>query len=503
MATFTPNNNYQATFIKEVLDPSNKIIAFLTARKVGKTYGGMGALAALIYNTDRCKHGEGWVVSMDHPESRAAQLVFEKVFGWKGTGGAIVKHLKSEGAYLLYTGLMPDGKHHKPYYRVTFKSAENYQSFRGFAADFLLFDEAAFLAEEAFTETLPVLNTTGGPVLICTTPQGHNWVYELYQKSLGDPRIKFIRGATSYDNPYANKDYLDLLKSQMSAQLYKQEMEGEFTVSQGLIYDSFKLEHVFDPDTTKLPEGELIAGIDWGWEDPFVYLWILKTRGQDGGLHYWVLDEVYESHLTIPGMCDRIRKNPLEARVFGRYAPPDRPENKDAMYRAGKPCWSANTRDQAAGIFLLQSYFERGAIHISKKCKNGISELNNYCWNKKIADKPASHSIDHFCDALRYVISSEEASQTVAKLDCWVGHDDGRISVLKPDGTREFQLHEGSFSREQIKELTRANKWEQAIQKAVGAAKAIYGPGPLTPPPPLPPREVDDVDDEMSIPPKG
>lgn len=429
---FTPNNTYQKEFIDKVLDPQNRIIAWMSGRKMGKTYGGMGALLFLIYQTDRCKHGEGWVVSLDHPESRAAQMIFQKVFGWKKAGGRIIKHLKSENSYLLYMGLEKDNKTHKPYYRVSFKSSVNYESFRGFAADFLLFDEAAYITEEAFRETLPVLNTTGGPIILSTTPKRHNWVYDLWLQSLENEKIKFVRGGSSYDNPYADKGYIDLLKTQMSAELYRQEIEGEFISSEGLVYPFDSKKHVFDHNI-EIPDGEVLAGIDFGFHpDPFVYIWVKKCRKKGGGYRYFVMDEIYKTKMGIDELVPIVRLNPLEKQTWGRYADPSSNDQRDYMARYGMPTWMAKN-DWQYGYGLVAAYMERGDLYISDKCKNGIEELQNYEWNKK-NDKPKTHQRDHFCDALRYVIASEESRNTDTQNNFSICQEDGSILLVNAQG---------------------------------------------------------------------
>ena len=72
---------------------------------------------------------------------------------------------------------------------ISLKGAENADSLRGRAINFLVMDEFADIDPEAFYEVLrPTLADTQGHALFCGTPKGiGNWSYDLYQMPREDP----------------------------------------------------------------------------------------------------------------------------------------------------------------------------------------------------------------------------------------------------------------------------------------------------------------------------
>lgn len=426
---FRPNSPHQLEFIKQVLDPENDIVVLLSGRQAGKSWAGAAAVGGLIFNTERCRNGVGWCVAYNYPQSQAAQEAFLGVFGWKREGGMVIEHLVSKNAYILYTGRGHGrnwncGKDScKGCYRVEFKSAEEPDSLRGRAIDFLWFDEAALLQEYAYTTTLGVLLTTGGPILCTTTPKSKNWFYDkIFMESLKNPRIKFIR-ATTDDNPDRNLRMCELIKNQYSGIQYQQEILGEFKTLEGLIYPFDEDKHCFD-EKYPLPPGEWLAGVDFGFNpDPFCYIWILK--GQDG--IYYACDELYKTNVTIDSLAAMIKQNPLEPKISRRYADPSRPDLRAIMDKARIGTWMAKN-DIDAGINIVANLFDKGRLKISRKCINGVRELSNYQAKKN--GKGPQDKDNHFCDALRYALATENWGEGGDTFAITYTHDDGSVTIV-------------------------------------------------------------------------
>jgi hypothetical protein len=65
---------------------------------------------------------------------------------------------------------------------IALRGAENFDSLRGVGLDFVVLDEFASMAPEAWTEVLrPALSDRLGGALFIGTPKGHNHFYELFQ----------------------------------------------------------------------------------------------------------------------------------------------------------------------------------------------------------------------------------------------------------------------------------------------------------------------------------
>ena len=67
---------------------------------------------------------------------------------------------------------------------IQVKSADNPDSLRGAGLDGVVLDEAAYVKEEAWTESLrPALADRQGWALFISTPNGLNWFHRLYERA--------------------------------------------------------------------------------------------------------------------------------------------------------------------------------------------------------------------------------------------------------------------------------------------------------------------------------
>jgi len=117
------------------------------------------------------------------------------------------------------------------------RSADDPQSLRGAGLDGVVMDEAAYIQEEAWTESLrPALADRQGWALFISTPRGRNWFYHLW--SLQAPGWQSWHAPTR-DNPYIAESELDAARLTMSPRAYAQEFEASFDVMSNAIYPHF------------------------------------------------------------------------------------------------------------------------------------------------------------------------------------------------------------------------------------------------------------------------
>lgn len=479
--------------------PTHNIIAMCSGRGGGKSWGASAAIGAFIYQNpkkhhsgqsyfeNRCTKGVGWCLTIDNKQGDAAEEAFVGALGMIEDGGVIVKHLSSTHSYLLW---WPSKLNPKRTFKMEFHSAEREKSLRGRQVDFLWCDESAIFTETvkmrgnqvirsspAYLAALKVVAQTGGPVIHTTTPKGKNWFYDwIYQKSLNpDNKIKFFGGITTYDNRHLSARAIEMFKSQSTQHDWDQEIMGLFKMDpEGMVYPFDDTKHCFNSDE-KTPPGEIIAGIDFGFDpDPFCYIWVKKCKKKGGGYRYYVMEEMYEFKKGIDQLVPLIKLNPLEKQCFGRYADPSRPDSRDYMSRKGMPTWMAKN-DWEYGHAIVASYLERGDLLISRKCKYGIEELSTYEWGKN--HRPKAHQMDHFCDALRYVLASEESLNVTVSGSYAIGRDDGTVFIVEPDGTRHVEFAENvpTYNPDTKKQMEVMKKQLEAM-RAIEAARAVWKP---------------------------
>src|SRR5438105_3531952 len=71
---------------------------------------------------------------------------------------------------------------------ISLRGADNYDSLRGEGLDFMVLDEYAAMAPEAWTEVLrPALADKEGGALFIGTPRGHNHFFDLYEAAQSQP----------------------------------------------------------------------------------------------------------------------------------------------------------------------------------------------------------------------------------------------------------------------------------------------------------------------------
>jgi predicted phage terminase large subunit-like protein len=113
------------------------------------------------------------------------------------------------------------------------KSADDPDSLRGSGLDFVVVDEAAYVKEEAWTESLrPALADRRGGALFISTPNGYNWFHGLFEKAMGPGWARWQR--PTWDNPRIAPDEIDQARHELAYQVFQQEFGAEFIELAGL-----------------------------------------------------------------------------------------------------------------------------------------------------------------------------------------------------------------------------------------------------------------------------
>jgi predicted phage terminase large subunit-like protein len=110
------------------------------------------------------------------------------------------------------------------------------QPLRGAGLDLVVMDEAAFVRESAWHEELrPALMDRGGKAIFISTPKGHNWFHDLYERAGSSPNWARFQFPT-WDNPYIPKDDIEDAKAEMGSLLFSQEIAAEFLTAGGNVF---------------------------------------------------------------------------------------------------------------------------------------------------------------------------------------------------------------------------------------------------------------------------
>ena len=160
------------------------------------------------------------------------------------------------------------------------KSADNPDSMRGVGLDFLVIDEAAFVAEEAWTEALrPTLADRQGRALIISTPKGRNWFWRAYQlgQDASQSEWKSWQAPTS-SSPYIAPTELAAAKAGLPERVWRQEFMAEFLEDGGSVFRGVRPAATARTLTHAEPGRRYVMGVDWGKTDDFTVITVIDDE---------------------------------------------------------------------------------------------------------------------------------------------------------------------------------------------------------------------------------
>jgi hypothetical protein len=150
---------------------------------------------------------------------------------------------------------------------------------RGYTADLIICDEAAFMPEETITQVMfPMLSTTNGTAIFLSTPWGKN---HFFHKAYTNPNYS-VHHAKSTECPLITPEFLQEQKRNLPDEIYRSEYLAEFTEPAYCFFPYDLIRNCIDPtldqitDLTVAPHGEYYAGIDLGKLNDHTVITIIK-----------------------------------------------------------------------------------------------------------------------------------------------------------------------------------------------------------------------------------
>lgn len=173
---------------------------------------------------------------------------------------------------------------------IQMKSIEQGNALRGDKANVLVFDEAAFIdADEAMRLCFPYVNTTGGAIVLVSTPKfkdENNLFYKFYLKGLtcGKKSCKTLDWCKYDTSALLTAEQREMYRETMSPQVYLNEIEGEFINAESELWN---IEPVLQPPA--LPTDKNYAGLDWatGANNDETVLSVFNSNKRMVALYRW------------------------------------------------------------------------------------------------------------------------------------------------------------------------------------------------------------------------
>ena len=194
------------------------------------------------------------------------------------------------------------------------------------------------------------------------------------------------------DNPFLDKQYVDLLLSTKDPYYRKVYIDGEWGVLENLIFNHWQ-------EISELPPAEkTIYGCDFGYTDPTA---VVECRFTDTGVY--VQELLYRSNMTNNDLIAWIKHN-LNTNTT-MYCDSSEPQRITELRRA-----DINVRSAKKGPDSVRKSIDTiraQKLFISSDSVNLIKELRSYKWQEDKSGNPKSKpadGFDHLVDAMRYGI---------------------------------------------------------------------------------------------------
>ena len=307
---------------------------------------------------------------------------------------------------------------------VEAKSADNPDSLVGAGLDLLVIDEAAKVKKKIWEMYLsPTLaDVKDSKCIFITTPQGFNWIYDLYLLGKSD-NLWESHQAPSWENQYAFPEgqrdpFLIERKRNMSKEMFDQEFGSAFTSFEGKVYPFDRNKDVGDYPFN--PNYPTYCSIDFGYRMPAVG-WFQIHR-IEGEWHINVIDEIiHKKNIKTDELINKIKSKPYNVRTY--YGDPAGMQAQgqsglgdiEIFRRNGINVRSIRdkvSRNIASGISHIRGFIENANgnryLHLDNKCLGLAEDLENYRYpeaveNKDLKPEPLKDGRhDHGCDMLRY-----------------------------------------------------------------------------------------------------
>ena len=164
---------------------------------------------------------------------------------------------------------------------IIFLSSERPDSIRGFSFNYVIIDEASFVAEQAVNEAiLPTLSALGKKCLIISTPKGKNWFYSYYIRGLSNNNDIVSFQGRSTDNPYIDENFINEQRKSLPENIFKQEYLSEFTDAGSDVFTNVDTVCILNGWTEPQHGERYFAGIDFGLSNDFSVCTIISESGR-------------------------------------------------------------------------------------------------------------------------------------------------------------------------------------------------------------------------------
>lgn len=246
---------------------------------------------------------------------------------------------------------------------VAVRSADSAGGLRGEGLDFVVFDECAFMREEAWTEEIrPALSDKQGRALFISTPKGRNWFWNIYQRGVNQENNWKSFTFKTTDNPYIPPSEVEDARRDIPELVFQQEYEAQFVDMEGAVFRRIQEAVSVEPVESAQPGRQYIAGVDVAASIDYTVVTVLDVQAKQlvymdrfNRVDYSTLeDRLVAIHERFHFQAMMVETNSIGQPVI------------DALYARGLPIQPFTTTSATKQTIItgLQSAFEHGEIAI-------------------------------------------------------------------------------------------------------------------------------------------
>lgn len=234
---------------KGVLDTDNDRVAFVSGRQVGKSR--TAAWVALHHALT----SPGHQILITAPVQRQSSQLFKQVKKEMGES-AVPTNLWGTERETRTVIEFDNGSE-----ILCLPTGDGGATIRGYTADHIIVDEAAFVEDEVFEQALmPMLATTDGDLTLLSTPYGDTgYLYNAFHDKLEDDY--FTEQVPTYQSPLVGDEFVSNQQEQLSNTNFKQEILGQFVESQTTFFQEDQVENAVEPNPDT-DNSRMFLGVD-------------------------------------------------------------------------------------------------------------------------------------------------------------------------------------------------------------------------------------------------
>jgi len=307
---------------------------------------------------------------------------------------------------------------------IELKSADHPDSLIGEGNDLVVFDEAATVKKRIWQQYLePTLMDRRGQAIFITTPRGHNWVYDMFERGQNDDwPLYWSSRAPSSANPYLHPDELERARKDTDPLIWKQEYLAEFVSFANQVYATFDYDrHVVDrPD---LDDWTVSVAVDPGLANPTAILWIAHNpvSGED-----IIFREHIASSMLFPDVLRLLNQHQPEGGydclicdVAGRARSQETGASFIGWMKSNGMKFKARRVGIVDGINQVRSRLlnveGETRLFVTENCRKTIQAIEGYHYPERDGEQreePEKDGVfDHPMDALRYYVAWRHGSK--------------------------------------------------------------------------------------------